>query len=148
MAQMSFALHDLATLVSARDLKKGVTQLIDNTARHEQQLAGILHQHGVRPKKGVDQVTACFVKRIEQIVRSMIDQDLRDVAFVSVLQQNSQYQSVSLDVLASYAEVLYLGLDRHTLLVCAREQKADADYVSTLQDGADQLALLVSPPSY
>jgi len=147
-SQMAPAFWNMATAAGSVEVRNAIAQQVEAAVLHKQRLEKILHRHGSRPKADSDDVAAAYVKRAEHVMHSTPDPDLRDAALISMLRRIGQYEAASLAIAEGYAETLYLGIDRHTLLASMREQEAADGRLAALQNEANQLALLVSTPPY
>ncbi len=147
-SQVAPALQSMATAAGSVEVQNATGQQVKAAVLHRQQLETILHRHGGHLKAGSDEVAAAFVRRAEHVICSTPDPDLRDAALISMLRRIGQYEAAGVAAVEGYAEALYLGIDRHTLLVLMREKKVSDERLAALQDDANRLALMVSTPPY
>lgn len=138
----------MATAAGSVEVRDAIAQQVEDAVLHKEWLEKILHCHGRRPEAGSDEVAAAYVKRAEHVMQSTPDPDLQGAALILMLRRIGQYEATGLAVAEGYADTLYLGIDRHTLLASMREQRAADGRLAALQNEVNQLALLVSTPSY
>ena len=108
----------------------------------------ILRRHGKSPKPGFDQVAAALVRKATQVAYGLSDPDLRDAALIAAARRVAHHQIAAYSAAEAYAEALYLEIDRQNLLAVLREEQFADRRFAGLQNGANQLALLVSPLCY
>lgn len=147
-SQMAPALLAMAAAAGSAEVKTSIGQQMEMAVLHRRRLEIVLQQHCASPKPDIDKLATAFVRRAEHIMRSAPDQDLRDAALVSLLRRIGQYEVAGFATAEGYADTLYLGIDRQTLLVCMHEHKVSDERLAAMQTEANRLALLVSTPPY
>lgn len=147
-SQMVPTLENMATAAGSVEVQNAIQQQAVDVVLHRQQLETILRRHGSHLKPGSDEVATAFAKRAQHVICSIPDPDLRDTALISMLRRIVQYKAAGVAAAEGYAEALYLGIDRHTLLNLTREQKFSDERLAALHDDANRLALMVSTPHY
>lgn len=92
-------------------------------------------------------MAAALVRRAGQILDELLDADLRNAASVAVTQRIVGHRMVAYSAAESYAEALYLEIDRHRLLAILQKERFADRQLASLQNTANQIAFLVSPSS-
>lgn len=144
-AQMAEGLPMLAGSAGSPELRLVIRQHAGQTAQHGRRIETILRRHGSSPKPGFDQVAAALVRKAKQVACGLSDPDLRDAALIAATRRVAHHQIAAYSAAEGYAEALYLEIDRHSLLATLQEEQSTDQRFAGLQNGANQLALLVSP---
>lgn len=147
-AQVTLALPLMVVSAGSAELQLAIGQQAEQTVMHGRRVEAILFRHGTGPKADADQVAAALVQKAEQVASLAVDPDLRDAALIASVRRIEHHQIAAYTAAEGYAEALYLEIDRHSLLATLREEKITDRRFAALQSGANQLALLVSTPSY
>ena len=147
-AQMAEGLPTMAVSAGSPELRLAIGQHAKQTALHGQRVETILRRHGTSPKPGLDQVAAALVAKARQVMCGLSDPDLRDAALIAAVRRVAHHQIAAYSAAEGYAEALFLEIDRHSLLATLQEEQSTDRRLAGLQNGANQLALLVSPLCY
>jgi len=142
------SMPSLAAAAGLAGLRSAMGQHAGQAMQRGQRVGAILHRHGTRPRPGVDQVAAALVRKASHIVSELFDQDLRDAALIAIVRRIAHHQIAAYGAAEIYAGALRLEIDRHGLLAALQEEKSTDRQLAGLQDEVNQLALLVSPPTY
>ncbi len=138
----------LAASAGSAELRLVVGQHAKQMVLHGQRVKAILRRHSTSLTPGVDQVAVALVKKAGQITGGMSDPDLRDAALIAAVRRIAHHQIAAYSAAESYAEALYLEIDRHSLLATLQKKQFTDRRLAGLQNEVNQLALLVSPPPY
>ena len=146
-AQVVEDMPTMAELAGSAEVRLLIWQHVEQTVLHGHQIEAILRRHGTCPRPGLDQVAAALVRKARQIVDELLDPDLRNAALVAVTRRIVGHRMAAYSAAESYAEALYLEIDRHSLLAILREEGSTDQQLASLQNEANQIAFLVSPSS-
>lgn len=145
-AQIIDGLPMMAASAGSIGLRSVIRQHVAQTTQHGQRVEAILRRHGTRPKPGHDQVAAALVRKAGEVMWELSDPDLRDAALIAIGQRVVHHQIAAYTAAESYAQVLYLEIDRHSLLAILQEEQSTDRWLAGLQHEVNQTALLVNPP--
>lgn len=124
-----------------------IRQHVEKTVLHGHKVEAILRRHGTYPKPGFDQVAAALVRKAGKIMDELLDPDLRNAALVAATRRIVGHQMAAYSAAESYAEALYLEIDRHSLLAILQEERSTDRQLASLQSETNQIAFMVSPSS-
>lgn len=144
-AQTVEELPVLAGLAGSAELRLTIGQHAHQTAQHGRRIETILRRHGWTPRPGFDQVAAALMGKAKQVACGLSDPDLRDAAMIAAARRIAHHQIAAYSAAQGYAEALHLAIDRHSLLAILQEEQSTDRRLANLQNGANQLAFLVSP---
>lgn len=147
-AQVAERLPVAAESAGSPELRTVIRQHARQSVLHGQQVEALLRRHSTGAQPGADQVAVALLGKVGQVMCGMADPDLRDAALIAAVRHVAHHQVAAYSTAEGYAQALSLEVDRRGLLAALQEEQFIDRRLAGLQNGVNQLALMVTPPCY
>lgn len=130
--QLVRALPEMAGMVAHAQLKHAIQTHVEETRSQRDRLDGLLRKHGVDAREHQDGSMQAILREADRWARMVSDPDCRDAGVIASAQRVEHYEIAVYGTLASWAGLLALGDDAHTLHDILDEEKRTDEMLSSL----------------
>jgi ferritin-like metal-binding protein YciE len=130
--QLVQALPSMVGMIAHPQLKHAIQTHLEETKAQRDRLDGLLRKHGVDAREHQDGSMQAILSEAERWAKMVSDPDCRDAGVIASAQRVEHYEMAVYGTLASWAKLLGLGDDAHTLHDILEEEKRTDEKLSSL----------------